>query len=114
MSEKNIMRRIMLALGGLPQVRLFRNNIGVAKHDDGSRTEYGLCVGSSDLIGWKSIEVTPEMVGKRIAVFTAIEVKSPTNNRLSPAQLNFLKVVQDHGGIAGVAKSDEEALNLIK
>ena len=37
--------------------------------------EAGMGVGSSDLIGVTRITVTPEMVGKTVAVFTAVEVK---------------------------------------
>jgi hypothetical protein len=32
--------------------------------------------GMSDLIGWTKIQVTPDMVGKEIAMFTAVEVKT--------------------------------------
>ena len=39
------------------------------------RVKYGLYKGSSDLIGWKSIEITPEMIGQRFAVFVSVEVK---------------------------------------
>jgi ribosomal protein S19 len=41
--------------------------------------QFGLCKGSADLIGWKRVTVTPEMVGSTVAVFTSIEVK--TRNR---------------------------------
>jgi hypothetical protein len=36
--------------------------------------KYGLCLGSSDLIGWTIREITPDMVEKKVAVFTAIQV----------------------------------------
>lgn len=94
-------------------VTIFRNNIGVAVFPDGSRVAYGLTPGSSDLIGWKSITVTPEMVGKRLAVFVAVEVKT-AKGRLTKEQRNFIDRLRMCGGIAGVAKSPEEALNVIE
>ena len=73
----------------------------------------GLCVGSSDLIGWSIVKVTPEMVGQNIAVFTAIEIKAE-KGRASKEQLNFLQVVQQSGGVAGIAKTEQDALNIVK
>lgn len=73
----------------------------------------GLCEGSSDLIGWKSVMVTPDMVGKRVALFTAVEVKTPTG-RPTKEQLNFIQRIKEAGGIAGIARSEEEAEYITK
>lgn len=73
----------------------------------------GLCEGSSDLIGWTTKTVTPDMVGKPVAVFTAIEVKSGTG-RATKEQINFLKVVRESGGISGVITSPEQAETFIR
>ena len=72
----------------------------------------GVPKGYSDLTGWTSIDITQEMVGNKIAVFTAIEVKSKTG-RTSDNQENFLDRVSISGGIAGVAKSTDDAINII-
>jgi hypothetical protein len=80
--------------------RLFRNNSGIAYHKDGSVVAYGVGQpGGSDLIGFTVIEVTPEMVGKKVAVFTAVEAKT---GKLRPTgdQGKFLDMVRDKGGIA--------------
>lgn len=61
--------------------------------------EAGFGVGSSDLIGVTRVTVTPEMVGKTVAVFTAVEVKVG-KDKLSKEQLEFLALVQGWGGIA--------------
>ena len=65
---------------------------------------FGLAEGSSDRVGLLSIVITPEMVGKKIAVFTAVECKSE-RGRTSKEQENFLGVIERAGGIAFVAKT---------
>lgn len=110
-SEQSIQSRIMLALGRGAS-RVFRNNIGVAKFPNGSTVRYGVAnPGGSDLIGWTSIEITSDMVGNKIAVFTAIEVKD-TKGRPSEEQLNFIKCVLSAGGRAGIARSVEDATHI--
>ena len=53
------------------------------------------------------------MVGQQVAVFTSIEVKTPTG-RVKPEQQQWLDAVQAAGGIAAVARSvaDCEQLGL--
>ena len=111
-SETPVLQRIRLLVGGIPFVRLFRNQVGLAEYPDGSKVPYGLAKGSSDLIGWRSIVVTPSMVGRRLAVFVAIEVKSPTG-KLEPAQEIFIDNVRQAGGLAGVAYTEQEARGII-
>lgn len=108
-------RVIMKALSTVKR-KLFRNNVGVAVYtnNDGEkrRVIYGLCKGSSDTIGWETITITPAMVGKEVAVFLAIEIKvdgDPTKD-----QKNFIRVVNESGGIAGVARTVEEARQVIR
>lgn len=67
----------------------------------------GLIVGSSDLIGWKSVKITPDMVGKTIAVFSAVEVKTD-KGRTSAEQDIFLQNVRNAGGIGIVARKPED------
>lgn len=104
--EQAVQNKIRLAVGrGL--VRLFRNNTGALKDQRGQLVRYGLCKGSSDLIGWKTVTITPDMVGDQVAVFVAIEVKDkgqPTDD-----QLRFIEVVRAAGGRAGVARSISDA-----
>ena len=97
---------------GRGATRLFRNNVGVFLTEDGRRVSTGLCPGSSDVIGWQSIEITPEMVGRRVAVFVAIEAKSPTG-RPTREQMAFVAAVRAAGGIAGVCRSSEDAEKLL-
>jgi len=63
--------------------------------------KYGLFPGSGDMVGWSTVEVTPDMVGKRLAVFTSVEIKTE-NDRLSEKQKKWRDNVQAAGGIAEV------------
>ena len=110
MSEQRIQQEIRLAVSHGP-VRLYRNNTGTLRDQHGRPVSFGLCKGSADLIGWTIRTITPEMVGSQVAVFTSIEVKSATG-RLRPEQKQWLDVVQAAGGIAGVARSVDEALRI--
>jgi hypothetical protein len=46
-------------------------------------------------------------------VFTAIEVKTPTG-RVSEQQQRFISMVNGLGGIAGVARSVQDAADLLR
>jgi len=108
-AETDLQQRIRLALGTRPDARLFRNQVGsLPDPRTGRLVTFGLARGSADLIGWRSIVVTPDMVGRRLAVFTSIEVKTPTG-RVRPDQQAWLGVVRGAGGIAGVARSVTDA-----
>jgi hypothetical protein len=72
------------------------------------RIRFGLHPGSGDLIGWKSITISPEMVGKKIAILTSVEVKS-SHGRLSEDQKNWIEQVTVAGGIARMVKTTDEA-----
>ena len=111
MSEQRIQQEIRLTCS-TGSTRLFRNNTGTLRDQHGRPVQFGLCKGSADLIGWTTRTVTPEMVGQRVAVFTSIEVKTPTG-RVQPEQQQWLEAVQAAGGIAGVARSVEDAKALL-
>ena len=113
-SETKIQQEIRLAVGQEKNLRLFRNETGTLPNPrTGKWVQFGLAKGSSDLIGFKTITVTPEMVGSDLAVFTSIEVKTKTG-KLSDMQHNWLQVVKNAGGITGVARTVSEALNILK
>jgi len=99
MSEIDLQNRIRAALSKIG-VRVFRNNVGVLQDKQGNHIRYGLCVGSSDLIGW-------DTKGR----FVAIEVKLP-NGKIRPEQQNFVDQVKKAGGIAGIVRSEQEAIEL--
>ena len=112
-SETTLQQQIRLALGQRPDLRLFRNQVGQLPDPRSGRwVQFGLAKGSSDLIGFKTVEITPEMVGKKLAVFCSIEVKT-AKGKLSPMQHNWLSCVNKAGGITGVARSVQDAIQII-
>ncbi len=67
-----------------------------------SRIAYGI-EGAGDRIGWTSTVITPEMVGKKVAIFTSVEDKSSTD-RIGLKQLIWLLNIRIAGGISKVYK----------
>lgn len=113
-TEKDVERTLILhasQCGGT----LFKNNVGMYKDQRGNVVRFGLCKGSSDLIGWTPIIITPDMVGSKIAVFTAVEVKLNKNGkyRATEEQKNFINAVKYNGGYAGVADCKEDFHQII-
>lgn len=110
--ESHVQAAIWSTIGHLPGVRVFRNNVGTATTADGRFIRFGLCPGSSDLIGWTQYVIGPEDVGRTVAVFTALEVKT-ASGRPTCQQRQFIDVVNNSGGIAGIVRSPQQAIQLI-
>lgn len=112
--ETILQNMIRLAIGAdCPDCTIFRNHCGALKDPrTGRLITFGLSPGSPDLIGWKSIIVTPEMVGTKLAVFCGIEIKTATG-RVRPDQRHWLNLLSSSGGIAGVARSVNDTLKLL-
>lgn len=128
MSEKNDVMHPIMAAATVLGHRLFRNNtfqgvagrfirmvkgqVYVSKGGEfitfnGRVLDAGLTKsGSSDNVGWTRIKITPEMVGKTVAIFTAVESKTQ-NGRASEAQQSFIDLVTRAGGIAFFSRSSE-------
>lgn len=99
--EGALMRRIMLALSEAGAIT-WRNNVGYATYPNGTVVKYGVCnPGGADLIGLYR--------GR----FLAVEVKVP-GAKPTDEQERFIEGVIKAGGIAGVARSVEDALALLK
>ena len=109
-NEAYVQNKIRLAIGS-GDVRLFRNNTGALLDMQGRLVKFGLCKGSSDLIGFRSITITPDMVGQKIAVFSAIEVKD--KGKATVDQRNFINIINNAGGYAGVAKNVNDAKKIL-
>ncbi len=112
-SERDTQTSILLELSHGP-TRLLRINAGVAWQGTViERTEHRLVLarpyairlaapGVSDLIGWTE--------GGR---FVAVEVKGP-RGRVTAEQAAFLDLVRRSGGLAGVARSVEDAWAILE
>ena len=77
------------------------------------RFNTGLPKGFSDTFGFRVIEITPDMVGQKIAQFVAIEVKT-SKGRASDEQSKFIDVVNKNGGCGGICRSREDAIKLVE
>ena len=124
MTEHETQQRILLACGS-GTTRLWRNNTGVGWAGQATKVtpgnlravsqalrpgdvvirqgrplHAGLCVGSSDLIGYRQVD--------GVAQFVALEVKSATG-RATKEQSQFLEHITAAGGCAGVVRSVADA-----
>lgn len=70
------------------------------KHEDENAMKGG------DRLGFTSLTVTPDMVGKTIAIFVNIEIKGE-GDTLKPGQIAFHNFVLEHGGISEIWDNGE-------
>lgn len=94
--EAKLSAEIRLALGREKDLVLWRNHTGAAEVR-GHWQKFGLCVGSSDLVG---------ILGP-LGRFFGLEIKTP-KGRLSEDQRLFAALVRRLGGFCSVARSVEE------
>jgi ribosomal protein S19 len=104
--------------------RLWRNNRGMFLTLDGKRkVRAGLEADKSgDLIGLLQVTITPEMVGRTLAVFSSIEVKpdgwKAPKNQHERDQAEFVGKVKKMGGFACLTPDinilQKEVANFIK
>ena len=99
---------------GRKGLKLWRNNVGVLTNaETGQPVRYGLAndskalnqkIKSGDLIGWRSIIITPAHVGTKLAQFVSRECKKPawtySGTEREQAQLRWAEVVNSDGGNA--------------
>ena len=89
----------------------WRNNRGTAQTKHGQFIRFGIPeprtpekdsdMKGGDRIGFTPVLITPDMVGRTIAVFTSIEEKT-VNDRLKEGQINWHNFVIEHGGISEI------------
>jgi hypothetical protein len=112
MKENPIQKRILLACSR-GNTRLWRNNCGALQDKRGRWVRFGVASpGGSDLIGWTTVKIRPEDVGKEFAVFTALEVKT-AKGRVKKEQQQFIDNVQLSGGIGAIVRSADEAQSVL-
>ncbi|HEX6215262.1 MAG TPA: VRR-NUC domain-containing protein [Vicinamibacterales bacterium] len=127
MSDRAFLNQILLACSTGP-VRLFRQSVGLgwigkswrAPSRQTVTVEPGDVVirqarpfkvgveGMADLGGWRTVEITPDMVGSRIAQVVQLEGKQGTD-RLSAEQRRWLETVTQAGGLAAEIRAVDDA-----
>lgn len=100
MNEANLQKEIMLAVSKSGAI-VWRQNTGALPDKNGRLVQFGLCKGSSDLIG-----ICPD--GR----FLALEIKG-LRGKPTDAQLRFIEAVKRKGGRAGVCWSVKDALDVL-
>jgi hypothetical protein len=98
MTEAQYLKKLMVRLSEFSTVTVFRNNTGTA-YQGARLVRFGLFKGSPDVVGWTTVEIKPEHVGQRVAVFTGVEVKG-VRTPVKPEQVRFLEAIAEAGGIA--------------
>lgn len=126
MQEHDIQNAIRLHISQLHRSVIYRANVGSAwtgsnierqPNGDviirGARPFHtGLPKGFPDLFGFTMVKITPDMAGKELPVFTAIEVKQP-GKKPTQAQSHCLDFLREMHCLADVAHSTEEAEKII-
>lgn len=95
--ESALIRAVLLAIGARPDLRVWRQNVGVARMPSGRIVRFGI-PGAADISGILH-------GGRRLE----IECKSDTG-RLSPLQYRFRRVIQHHSGLYILARSVDDVL----
>ena len=93
---------------GRPDLLVWKNDVG---YDALLHIKYGL-PGSTDLLLCRSIIVPPAMVGCRVGMFGAIEAKTG-RGKPSPNQINFGETVLRLGGLYKLARSVDDAREVL-
>jgi len=102
-------------------LKLFRNNVGALKAEDGRMVRFGLAndskrrnevLKSGDLIGIDPVLIGPQHIGRTIGQFVSIECKAPgwryTGTPRETAQLTWIQLVIAAGGRAKFVTSENE------
>lgn len=112
--EKQIMRDVLTGIDP-ERERLFRINAGTgwvgkilkktaeALVLGNPRPLHAAPPGWPDLFGWTTVEITPSMVGMRIAVAHAVEVKAG-KDKMRPEQQAFRELLEQMGGVYEVRR----------
>lgn len=118
-SEAFVQSRVRLeAARAVPRCYLWRNNIGAGKMSTGTFVRWGLAndskalnerMKSGDLIGIRSVTITPAMVGRRFGQFLSRECKREdwhySGSREENAQLAWATLINSLGGDAQIVKA---------
>jgi hypothetical protein len=99
MSEAGIQAQILLAIGRMPELMIWRQNVGKFRLDTGRVISFG-------------VAGCPDIIGCYKGRFVGIEVKTP-KGRQSDQQINFQAAVERAGGIYILARSVDDAVSAL-
>lgn len=101
-SEHQVQKQLAIDFSNSGLGKLWIFDSGMAYHKVGKNYipfSYGPGKGFADLMGFTKVKITPEMVGKELAVFSTFEVKTPKQYP-KPHQKAFAKMVDENYGIS--------------
>ena len=114
MREHLIQTAVMAVLNSRESpCRVWRNNVGGYYDARGVYVSYGLAKGSADLIGLVQVTITPEMVGRTVALFLSDEIKA-AKGRLSPEQEAWERTMGKLHAVHQLHRSEEEAREFLR
>lgn len=104
-------------------VRLWRTNAGMGWAGramrqgstvviQNARPLHAMPEGWPDLTGFVSVTITPDMVGRTVAIFAAPEIKA-ARGVIKESQKSFREMFLSMGAIAGICRSVDDARKLL-
>lgn len=112
-SESAVVAEVRLEAADTGHTRLWRNNVGAGKLESGSFVRFGLAndskainevVKSADLIGIRSVLITPAHIGQTMGLFVSRECKEPgwkfAGTQRENAQMAWAQMINFMGGDA--------------
>ena len=113
LKEKNIQNASLLAIGSDPDVLAMRLQSGIFRSmDDPSRIVKVGTPGVSDSIAIVKVVITPDMVGKTVAVCAAAEFKT-LKGKQRDAQVRWEQAFQKRGGRYRLIRSPQQMKEFI-
>jgi len=113
LKEKNIQNASLLAIGSDPDVLAMRLQSGVFRSmDDPSRIVKVGTPGVSDSIAIVKVVITPDMVGKTVAVCAAAEFKT-LKGKQREAQVKWEQAFNKRGGRYRLIRSPQQMKEFI-
>jgi len=113
MNEKNRQAKCRME-ASRNRMFLWTNTRGKFQTKDNRWIKYGIGPnGASDEIGFLEVEITQEMVGHKLPILSAIEMKIPGKDAVDNQQ-DFLDNMDRHNAVTGVAREPEDIPKIIR
>lgn len=113
MSEKKVQNESFLAVGMIDDVMIMRIHSGVFRSITDNRIIKVGVKGYPDSLLITGVEITQEMVGKKMAIVSACEFKTETG-RQSTEQKAWQRAFEKLGGIYRIIRKKHDILDLVK